>query len=359
MTPAVQQRRSPIRSQPKGPVRILITRLSAIGDCILTMPLLCALRDAHPDAFIAWLVERGAAPLLESHPALDRLIVVEKGWLKSLRSIRRLRRELLDMHFDICIDPQSLTKSSAAARLSAAPRRIGFAAPLGREAAPWLNTELVRPAASHIVERQLELLAPLGIEPTKPRFDAPRNPAADDAMARFIARAHLRVGFAVINCGAGWDSKIWPARRFARVARHLGERHRLPSVVVWAGERECGWAHEIAEGAAGHALVAPSTNLQELAALLRTARLFVGCDTGPLHLAAAVDTPCVGLYGPTLPEDCGPYGEQHIVVQKMHTPAMRKATDAAMQAIDIDSVCAACDAILAQDAGGAAQAPAA
>src|SRR5262249_14375152 len=137
--------------------RVLICRLSAIGDCILTMPLLCALRQSFPRAFLAWVVESGAAPLLQSHECLDQIIVVRKGWLRSPREVWELRQQLRALKFDTALDPQSLTKSSLVAWLSGAPRRIGFAAPRGRELSLWLNNVQIRPTASHLIDAQLQL----------------------------------------------------------------------------------------------------------------------------------------------------------------------------------------------------------
>ena len=138
--------------------RILITRLSAIGDCILTMPVACALRRKFPDALLAWVVEPGPAKLLRGHECLDELIVVKKGWLKSPSHVWRLRHRLRQLRPDIAIDPQGLTKSSIVAYMSGARRRIGFAKPLGRELSTWLNNELHKPKTLHLVDRQLELL---------------------------------------------------------------------------------------------------------------------------------------------------------------------------------------------------------
>ena len=144
--------------------RILIVRLSAIGDAIQTMPVACALRERFPEAFLAWAVEERAGTLLRGHEALDELIVLPRGWLKSPGGVWRLRRRLRDFRFDVAIDVQSLTKSAVLAWLSGARRRIGFGNPGGRELSKWLNNERVDPKATHVVDRYLELLRPLGIE---------------------------------------------------------------------------------------------------------------------------------------------------------------------------------------------------
>jgi lipopolysaccharide heptosyltransferase I len=329
--------------------RILIVRLSAIGDVLHGLPVLCALRAALPEAHLAWVVEGRASELLAGHPALDELIVVPRGWLKRPKSVgslwRRLRRR-----FDVAIDVQGLTKSAIAARLSGAPLRIGFAAPAGRELSPWLNNRLVVATATHVVDRNLELLAPLGIRSSGARFDLPER-AEDAATAeRILAELCPGAAPALINPGAGWPSKLWPAERFAGVARHLGEVHRLPSLVVWAGAAERGWAEAIVAGSGGWARLAPATSLVELAALARRARLFVSSDTGPLHLAAAVGTPCVGLFGPMPAERNGPYGPGHIALQRVcltgSSRSRRQANNDSMLAISVAQVIAACEQIL-------------
>jgi ADP-heptose:LPS heptosyltransferase len=135
-----------------------------------------------------------------------------------------------------------------------------------------------------------------------------------------------------------------------RVARYLGEHHGLPSVVTWAGGRESRIAQEIVAKSGGHALPAPPTSLPQLAALLRRARVVVGSDTGPLHLAAAVGTPCVGLYGPTRVEKSGPYGTQHVAIQAegpIHANRhARQRDESPIRRITIEQVCAAVDLVL-------------
>ena len=331
--------------------RILICRLSHIGDCILTLPVLNTLRAHFPNAFLAWVVESPTDQLLRNHPALDHLIVLPRGWMKSVPRVRQLRRELRQLRLDITIDPQSLTKSALVAWLSGARRRLGMARGPGRELAPWLNTQLVLPRQTHLVDRSLELLEGLGIRVPQTEFCLRVDRAARRAMDDYITQAHLACGFAVLNPGAGWHSRRWPAAWFASVARYLGQNRSLPSVVTWAGQEEEGWAKSIVASAGGHALLAPPTTLMELAALLQSAVFYVGSDTGPLHLAAAVGTTCIGLYGPTRPQDSGAYGNQHVAVQACHQPGTRRqrrtANNDAMHEIEPEMVCRACDQVLA------------
>ena len=329
-------------------VRILIARLSAIGDCIHTLPVACALKRRFPECHIGWVVQGVASTLLEGHPAIDTVHRVRRGWLGNFGQMSQLRSELRSHQYDLVIDVQSLTKSAVAGWLSGARTRIGFTRPQGREVSPWLSTELVASEREHVVEKYLELLRPLDIESPRVEFQLPHRAEEAAHTQGMLRELHLQgIPFAVINPGAGWDSKLWPARRFGEVARALSERHRIPSLVVWAGEREQQWGEEIVESSGGRAVMAPNTSLTDLAEIFRQASFFIGSDTGPLHLAAAVGTPCVSMYGPTKPSICGPYGSQHIALQSFYqdgTSRERRGTDnRAMQAITAAEVITACD----------------
>jgi heptosyltransferase-1 len=327
-------------------LRILIVRLSAVGDCVQTLPLAWAVRERFPQAHLAWVVEPGAAPLVQAVRAIDRVIVVPRGFARSPAALLRLRRELRSERFDLTLDPQGLTKSGLVARLSGARRRIGLARPAARELNPWLQTELVVSRARHRVDRYLELLGPLGVERPAVRFGLEIPAAAEDKADELAALPQFQAGYAVLNPGAGWDSKLWPVERYAEVARRLA-RSGLPSVVTWGGQRERAWAEQIVAQADGAATLAPPTTLLELAAVLRAARLFVGSDTGPLHLAAAVGTPCVALFGASDGAACGPYGSGHLVIQAaFDRSADRKRPGAdnwAMRQIAAEMVTEACE----------------
>jgi lipopolysaccharide heptosyltransferase I len=330
--------------------RILIVRLSAIGDVIHGMPLACALRERFPQAWLTWVVEERAAELLRGHEALDELIVLPHAWLKSPRVTWRLRNRLRATRFELALEAQGLTKAAIVAWLSGAKRRIGFGGQWGRELSPWLNTELVDASDRHAVDRNLALLEPLGIVSPQVRFQVPDSAEANDSAAAILQRLGLGDPLAIINVGAGWPSKLWPPDRYAAVAAHLGRARSIPSLVVWGSADERVRGEQIVAGAQGHARLAPKMTLSQLAVLARRAKLFVGSDTGPLHLAAAVGTPCVGLYGPWPAEKHGPYGPQHVVLQKMRlegsTRERRHAPPIYMEAISVADVCAACEQIL-------------
>jgi ADP-heptose:LPS heptosyltransferase len=292
-------------------------------------------------------VGKGAAPLVEACGAVDRMIVLPKRFPTSPSLLWGLRRELKRERFDVALDPQGLTKSGLVAWLAGARRRIGFARPAAREINPWLQTELVASRATHRVERYLELLRPFGIEQPRVRFDLtiPR-----DAEAK---AAELRGDYVVLNPGAGWDSKRWPLERYAEVARHMAKAG-LHCVVTWGGSLELAWAEGIVAESEGAAVLAPPTTLLELAAILRQARLFVGSDTGPLHMAAAVGTPCVALFGASRAEACGPHGSGNIVLQQAldESPGRKRAgaDNWAMREITTAQVNSACDRVLSSGA---------
>ncbi len=331
--------------------RILITRLSHIGDCLLTLPMLNAMRDNHPDAFVAWAVESPTHHLLKNHPGIDQLISIPKGWLGKPAAWKPLRNELRSLKFDIAIDPQGLTKSAMLGWLSGAANRVGAKGQWGRELSPWLNNRLVRPQATHVVERSMELLAGIGMEAADIRFELPTDAHSDRSIGQWLQEKSLDC-FAVINPGGSWASKRWENERFGSVASHLFNEHGLRTVVTWAGIEELEMAEQIVALNPVGSVLAGRTNLPELQSLLAQASFFVGCDTGPMHLATAVGTPCVGLYGTTRPEDSGAYGAQNIAVQKWYQSGSckkrRNASNDAMRDILASDVNSACDRMLQQ-----------
>lgn len=333
--------------------RILICRLSHIGDCVLTLPMLKLLRQSYPNAHIAWAVENPTPQLLANHPDLDEVITIPKGWLKKPGTILQVRRELKARKFDISVDPQSIAKSALLARLSGAKTRLGFKGPHGRELSPWFNNRTLQPKSSHLVDRSLELLTCLDLElPQQAVFDLPIRETAHCYVENFLKERGLKDNrFVVCNPGASWPSKRWETERFGQVAKRLNKETQLSTVVTWAGDSELEMAMSICAGSEGTAILAPKTDLQQLAALCSAGDLFIGCDTGPLHLAAAMGTVCIGMYGPTRPQDSGAYGTHHFAIQnKYHAGTSRErrnASNQAMATITVPQVLDACCRALA------------
>ena len=334
--------------------RILIVRLTALGDVIHGLPVLCALRENYPRAFIGWAVEGPAGDLLEGHHALDALIRLPRHWLKSPGEVVKFRRRLRRLHFDTTLDLQCLTKSGLAARLSGARRRIGKAGSDGRELSKWFNNELVEPGGEHVIDHYLGMLRPFGIESPKVNFDVPEQEQDIQSITNFLRSAKFaNQQFAIVNPGAGWPSKLWPAERYGQVAKHLMRKHQLPSIVVWAGDGEQELAKTIAAESAGTAIMAPATSITELASLTRRGRLFIGSDTGPMHLAVAVGTPAISLHGPSRAKWCGAYGPKNACLQvrfdKGPSQHQRNTNNSAMREISVAMVAEACDRLLTAD----------
>jgi heptosyltransferase-1 len=339
------------------PRSIVVIKLSAIGDVLHGVPVAVALKRAFPQTRIGWAVEGRAADVLAGHPAIDHLFRLPRGWLKSPTAVLGLRRQLRAFSPEVAIDLQGLLKSGVATWLSGARMRIGFARPVAREQAWLAYTNRVRPVASHVVDRCCDLLVPLGIRESRPAFEMPRWPVSRDRMQHWLATLRLPEPPVVINPGAGWPSKLWAPERFAAVARRLHDRHGIQPVVVWGGPMERAAAEQIVAASDGAAIMAPDTSLQDLGELFRLSRLLVSSDTGPLHLAAAVGTPCVGLFGPVPASRNGPYGSGHTCVEPPPEArpawADRKTDTLSMAAIEVDHVVTAAERLLRQDRAAA------
>ena len=308
--------------------RIVLVKLSSLGDVVHALPVAATLRAERPTAHLAWVVERREAAVLHGHPALDEIIVIDtRTWRRARRpaalatvlgEVRAVLRRLRAARFDVAIDLQGLIKSGAVARATGAPLRIGFHRGWGREplGAVFTNRHVVPPpSARHVVEQYLALLAPLEIERARLDFRLPTVEQAEARVEDWLATVGLkpRERLVVLNPGAGRADKQWPVEQFATLAAGLVQDAGARVVVVWGPGEEAAARRIVTSGGVNgpRPLLAPATDLYELIALLRRASVVVAADTGPLHLAAAVGTPCVGLYGPTTPARNGPYGARH------------------------------------------------
>ncbi len=295
-------------------LRILIVRLGALGDIVHALPVAAALREHYPDARIDWLVDTHHTAIVDMVTVISRRTAVESHRvLDGLRTIGLLRRQ----RYDVAIDLQGLVKSALFARLSGAARVVGFDREHVRErAAWWWYTERGHPGdAAHVIDRNLSLLEPLGIADRTRRFPiaVPASTAVEAVAAR-VARDG-RQGFALVNPGAGWPNKRWPMDRFGEVASWIAATHGLLPVVLWGpGEQDVGV--RIVNRSRDTAILAPKTGIGDLLALSRGARLMLSGDTGPLHLAAAVGTPIVALFGPTNPARNGPWNPDDISLSR-------------------------------------------
>ena len=292
-------------------LRFLIVRMGSLGDLVHTLPAAGALRDSFPQARIDWLVDHHWRTLLEGNPDINEVIALDRRAGGGIFAcVRRLRAA----HYTCAIDFQSLYRSAILALASGAKRRVGFDRSYAREpAAALLYTQRVKPTGRHKVEHNLCLVESVGAQRGTPRFPVAVSPEADAHVARDLAARGL-AEFFVISPGGGWRSKCWPPDRFGELHREVARRHGWRGVVSFsAAEREL--AETVRRAAGEPEPVVLSMDLAQLTALLRLAKLVVGGDTGPLHLASALGTPVVGLYGPTDPARNGPFSPGDVVVR--------------------------------------------
>lgn len=295
-------------------LRLLVVRLGAMGDILHSMPAVTALRQAHPEWMMGWAIEpqwRGlfsasrAEPWTAEMPLVDRLhLVPAKAWARSpftsetLRDIRRVRRELRALEYDVAVDFQGAVRSAMVARWARTGRVVGEERP--REfAAKWFFNEKVATHGVHVIEQSLEVAGAICGEKlamTMPLL--PRDPVAE------ANAAELKQPFVLLSPGAGWGAKRWPADRYGAVAQRMAEAGF--GVVINSGPAEEHLAREIVESSGGAAQII-SPELPELIAATRRASLAIAGDTGPLHLACALGKPVVGIYGPTDPARNGPF----------------------------------------------------
>jgi len=333
-------------------VNIALVKLSSLGDVVHALPAAAALRARLPGARVVWIVERHEAAILRGNPAVDEVLPADtRGWRRArtpvgaaaaLGGVAELRRHLRDARFDVAIDLQGLVKSGLLTAATRAPLRIGFSAAHCRERlnALFTNRRVSPPAAArHVVEQCLALLEPLGVSASPVEFPLPLDLGAQARIDEFLKRVGLkaRSRLVVVNPGAGRPDKRWPAERFAAVAGRLTAEAGASVLVVW-GPNELTLAEAVVgRSEPGRALLAPPTDLGELIALLKRASVVVGGDTGPVHLAAALGVPCVGLYGPTSVERNGPYGQTRRALagpdRRLDSLAVDRVFDAVVDAL--------------------------
>lgn len=312
-----------------------------------TLPVAMAIKDRWPHSYLVWIVDCGVDSLLKHHPAIDQVIRIRKGFLSRPRELWRLRKQLRALNIDFSIDPQGLLKSAVLGWLAGATDRIGFVAGQAREQAWRFYHDAISPRSTHLVDRQLELLEPLGIFAPPVRFGSLETSSCSVEVDKILKSMTPNAnGFAVINPGASWTSKRWPTDRYVEVAKKLYEMIGLPSLVVWGNTDERLLAQSIVEASPRASCLAPDTTLLVLAGILKRSRLYIGSDTGPMHIAAALGTPCVALFGTTRSEYCGPYGDMHRALQNRYDAGSstyrRTTTNAAMLDISAESVIEQC-----------------
>jgi heptosyltransferase-1 len=334
-------------------LRFLVIRLSSIGDIVHALPAVAALGEAFPQAEIHWAVEARFAPLLEGNPFVHRAIKLDTlGWRKEITSPRTLESvlggagTLREVPFDTAIDFQGLYKSAAIAWLSRSRVRLGFAEYWLREpAAAALYTDRVSPQGrNHVIEMNMALAERAGAAArgrAEWKFPLPQSPADE----RFVEQQLAATGtqrFMVINPGGGWQSKCWAPENYSELLRRLQDELAGDFLLTGSPDEEPLVQSIVERFSVPRARHFAST-ITQFIALVRRADLFLGGDTGPLQLAAAVGTPIVAVYGPTNPERNGPFSPLDITLWNRGPIdyTRRNASAGYMAGITVDSVLAA------------------
>jgi heptosyltransferase-1 len=330
-------------------MRVLVVRLGAFGDIVHTLPLAADLRAAGHR--VGWICEDRWADLLRHNPAVDAVHLFPRQairggpWAARVTALRACLRAVRGAAYDAVIDAQGLAKSAVLAIASAAPERIGHARPRAREGSWLAMRQRVEPAATHVIDQQRALAAPLGAPSTGswrfplPAWDTERRWAGEWLASRGLERPWL------LNVGAGWPTKVWPEERQAQLARLLRERGR-GLVIAWGSAAERAAAERIAT-AAGWGELAPPTTIPQLGGLTAASTVMISGDTGPLHLALALGTPALGLFGPVPAERNGPRGPGYRCLQAPGAAWERRdVSKVDMAAITAEAALAAAEAAL-------------
>jgi heptosyltransferase-1 len=303
----------PMSSIPK---KILIVRLGALGDVANALVLASAIKDAAPDTFIGWAVHNLAHPIVDGNPVVDRAHLWDKKL--GVRGLAACVREARAEGYDLAIDLARIFKSAAVARLSGAPRVLGFDRARTKEFAWLFLGESIDPrpqspgqAPVHMIEQYLEFATYLGIESSH-RHSLPSSSSAEswaDGQLEQLGQAPIAIGI-----GASYTSKRWPAERFLALARQAHKRFGIPVILLGGpGDRQTAASELDAlgrESLDGIVDYVGKTSLDQLIATLGRVRLFVSCDTGPMHLAVAQGRPVVALFGPGVAGRTGPYNPE-------------------------------------------------
>lgn len=287
-------------------MRILIVKLSSIGDVVHALPAAAAIRKAFPDARISWAVEKSAAVMLEDSPVIDDLVVIDTRSVRSVRrandAIRELRskyRRLREGRFDVAIDFQGLIKSAAVAKLSGAEKRVGFDRRNLREPASrlLLTDQVPIPSNVHIIRKNILLAeGALGFK-AGDTLEFPITVSQKDSENADRILSKVEGDFALLNPAGGWPTKLWPAENFGKLADLLAARGITPVVVT--APKESALADRVKAAAADAGTVFIRPGLKEFFEIARRASVYVGGDTGPTHIAVAAGAPVVGIFGPT------------------------------------------------------------
>jgi heptosyltransferase I len=279
--------------------------MSAVGDAVHVLPVAIALKRARPSTRISWVLQPGPASLVRGHWAIDEIIVFERarGW----RAFAQVRRELAARRFDVVLDLQVYLKAGIVTAFTHSPVKLGFDRARARDM-NWLFTTHripAHPVGQHVQDQYLEFLDALGVSHGEPAWDLGPWPAEREAQQAFIARFDRPV--AAIVVATSNPRKDWEAQRWAEVALALHRDFGLQPVLVGGNSPREQAAAQTIVGLAPCAVPTLGTGLRALVGVLQGAALVLAPDTGPLHMAVALDRPVIGLYGYTNPKRTGPY----------------------------------------------------
>jgi lipopolysaccharide heptosyltransferase II len=295
--------------------RLVVVRMGAIGDVVNALVFASAVRQHAPGARIGWVVHDLARPLVEGHPCVDRVHVWKRGG--GLAAFRSLVAGLRAERYELALDLQRIAKSALVARLSGAPRVLGFDRVRTKEGAWLFANERIAAAdpGAHMVEQYLEFARHLGVPRPALLHRFPPDAEADAWAER--TTAILGGAPIAVAVGATKPANRWAPGRFGAVAAQLASGGLGPVCLIGAASDAA--AASVALSAASgvkrvHDLTGRTT-LRQMVALLSRSRLLIGCDTGPMHVAAALGTPVVALFGPADPRRTGPFGGGHVVVR--------------------------------------------
>jgi len=308
-------------------VNILIVKLSAIGDVIHTLPSLAALRKRYPDAHITWVIEEASADIIAGHLCLDRALVSRrKKWLGNLRALRDVKKTideirsfvatLRDRRYDLVVDFHGLFKSAIVVLLSRGRRRVGYDS-MQELSGLFLNDKVYEDMNKHAVDRYLDLPCHLGAGTDAPEFHIHIEEENRGRVEHLLEENGInpKDRFVSVNPVALWETKMWENGKFAQLCDRIVGELKLTVIFTGGPDRET-VEHIRSLMHFPSADIAGRTTLRDLAYLYERSALVVTTDSGPMHVAAAVGTPTVALFGPTDPVRTGPYGTGHTVIRK-------------------------------------------
>ncbi len=323
---------------------ICIVMMSAVGDAVHVLPVINAIKRHHPESRITWVLQSGPASLVSGHPSVDDVVIFDRtrGW----RAFADVRRELTKRRFDLLIDLQVYFKAGLVTALSGAPVRLGFDRLRARDF-NWLftNRRISAQPVQHVQDQYFEFLREVGIPPEPVTWHLGPWEGERDWQREWVSRVGR--DFAVIVVASSKPDKDWMPERWAEVCDILEARYDLQPVLVGGeSKREAEAATDIVAAAERPPLVALGRGLRRLVSILDSSSLVLSPDTGPLHMAVALDRPVISLIGYSDPRRTGPYRKfQDLIIDAYHdpgakTPVSMKTRTGRMERIQVADVAA-------------------